>query len=126
MTRNAIGRFVSGYVTRGTPSNSNARAWMGVGIVTMTNSGAFSPVPRGDIFGCTRFFTIVDKSFSRVWKLWAGSPSAVRFVLALPSADGLRLAGETTEFRSASATSCSSSSNGSSRIHFQCSTFTSP
>ena len=53
---------------------------------------------------------MVARSFKRVWKLWTGSPLAVRFLRAFPSAAGDRLAGETTYSLRLSATSGSSSS----------------
>src|SRR5215217_8547014 len=71
-------RVVSGwrpdYVTPrrcDTPSSSNARRWIGVGVVMTLNSGRLCSV------GSILFKQIVARSASRLVKLWTGWSSAV-------------------------------------------------
>lgn len=54
-----------------TPRKSRARCWTGVGVVIWSKA-----MPPTSVW----FFVTVARSRSKVWKLWTGCPSAVRFV----------------------------------------------
>ena len=85
------------------PSKSIALCCIAVGWVIFSKTKDLLPIDIEIVI-----LTIVAKSSNKVWKLWTGKLSEVRFLFALFLAFSLFLAGDTTDSFLAAAASQSS------------------